>query len=80
MVIDRADHIVNLCEIKFSTKEYTIEKIYDENLRNKIGRFNETQKKHKAAHLTFITPFGIKQNIYQYTVQNVITAEELFKD
>ena len=80
MVIDRSDQVVNLCEMKFSTKEYAIEKADDDNLRHKAGRFRETQKSHKAVHLTFITPFGVKRNMYQYSVQNVITADDLFKE
>lgn len=80
MVIDRADQIVNLCEMKFSTREYAIEKADDESLRHKAGRFADAQKTHKAVHLTLITPFGIKQNLYRFSVQNVITAEDLFKE
>ena len=80
MVIDRSDQVVNLCEMKFSTKEYAIEKTDDDSLRHKAGRFREAQKSHKAVHLTFITPFGVKQNTYQYSVQNVITADDLFKE
>ena len=80
MVIDRSDQVANLCEMKFSTKEYAIEKSDDDNLRHKVGRFNESQKTHKAIHLTLITPFGVKQNMYQHSVQNVITADDLFKE
>ena len=39
MVIDRADQVVNLCEMKFSTEEYAIGKADDENIRHKIMRF-----------------------------------------
>ena len=80
MVIDRSDQVVNLCEMKFSTKEYAIEKTDDESLRHKAGRFREAQKSRMAIHLTLITPFGVKQNMYQYSVQNVITADDLFKE
>lgn len=80
MVIDRADQIVNLCEIKFSTTEYAIEKSDDESLRHKAGRFRDMQKGHKAVHTILITPFGIKRNMYQYSVQNVVTAEDLFRE
>lgn len=59
---------------------FAIDKSDDENLRHKVGRYNVSQKSHKAVHLTFITPYGLKQNKYQYVVQNVITAEELFKE
>lgn len=80
MVIDCADQIVNLCEMKFSTKEYALDKADDDNLRHKVGRFADSGKSHKAIHVTLITPFGVKPNMYQYTVQNVITADDLFKE
>ncbi len=80
MVIDRADHIVNLCEIKFSTAQYVLDKDGELSLRNKQSRFSEAHKSINAVHLTLITPFGIKPNMYQYCVQNVITADDLFKE
>lgn len=80
MVIERADHVINLCEMKFSPTEYIIKKIDDENWRNKNTRFSETQKEHKAVHLTLITPYGIKENMYRHSVQNVITLSDLFKE
>ena len=80
IVIDRSDQVVNLCEMKFSTKEYAIEKTDDDSLRHKAGRFREAQKSRTAVHLTFITPFGVKQNMYKFSVQNVITADDLFKE
>lgn len=80
MVIARADKVINLCEMKFSTTEYAIDKADADNLRHKTWRFQETQKKRVAIHLTFITPYGVKQNMYQYSVQNVVTAEDLFKE
>lgn len=80
MVIERADQIVNLCEMKFSSAEYTIKKTDDESMRNKTIRFNETQKGRKAIHLTLITPYGITENMYRFSIQNVITAEDLFKE
>lgn len=48
--------------------------------RNKNTRFSETQKEHKAVHLTLITPYGIKENMYRHSVQNVITLSDLFKE
>ena len=80
MVIDRSDQLTNLCEMKFSTKEYAIEKDDDDDLRHKLGRFVQAQKTHKSIHQTLITPFGVKKNIYQFSIQNVITAEDLFKE
>ena len=80
MVIDRADNVVNLCEIKFSASEYAIDKSFDDSIRRKYSIFSVTLGKRKAVHLTLITPFGVKNNMYQHSVQNVITAEDLFRD
>ncbi len=79
MIIDRADQIVNICEMKFSTTNYAIDKNDDESLRHKQSRFREDRKNNKAIHLTLITPYGIKENMYQYSVQNVVTLEDLFE-
>lgn len=78
MVIERADKVINLCEMKFSTHEYAIDKDVDENLRNKAARLAESNKACMAVHLTLITPFGLKDNLYHFTVQNVITMDYLF--
>ena len=80
MVIDRADKVINLCEMKFSTSEYAIEKTDVDDQRHKAERFKESKNNRTTIHLTLITPFGVKQNIYQFSVQNVITAEDLFKE
>jgi hypothetical protein len=80
MVIDRSDQVTNLCEMKFSTKEYAINNEDDADFRHKTGRFIESQKTHKSIHLTLITPFGVKSNMYQYSVQSAITIEDLFKE
>ena len=36
LLIERRDRIINICEIKFSSEEYIIDKDYDLKLRNKI--------------------------------------------
>lgn len=34
LLLERRDRIINICEIKFSSEEYIIDKDYDLNLRN----------------------------------------------
>ena len=80
MVIDRADQIINLCEMKFSKAEYAITKADDENIRHKCVRFDEVQKGRKAIHVTLITTYGIRDNMYKNCVQSVVTADDLFKE
>lgn len=78
MVIERADRVINLCEMKFSTREYLIDKALDENLRHKSACLSEVSKSCMAIHLTLITPFGLKPNMYQFSVQQVIAIDDLF--
>ncbi len=80
MVIDRADRVVNLCEMKFSTREFAVTKDIDLAMRNKMGRFVESVGRNKAMHLTLITPHGVKNNMYQFAFDRVITADDLFKE
>jgi hypothetical protein len=80
LCIDRNDQIINLCEIKFSVHEYTIDKNYSENLRRKINIFKTETKTKKAVFLTLITTFGLVDNEYAKSlVQNQLTMKELFE-
>jgi hypothetical protein len=79
LVIDRRDHVVNLCEIKYSLNEYAITKEYIAKLRNKIGSFRNETKTKKAIHLTMITTYGLKKNKYVGNVQNELTMDMLFE-
>ena len=80
LVIDRADHVVDLCEMKFSASHYAITKKDDENLRHKVGVFRQATKSSKAIHVVLVTPFGAAENQYRFSVQNVVTADDLFKE
>lgn len=78
LIIDRKDHVINICEIKFSVNPFTIDKKYDENLRNKLGNFRQVTKTKKALFLTMITTYGIAQNKYSGLVRNELEMEILF--
>jgi hypothetical protein len=80
MVIDRADHVINLCEMKFSQDTYTIDKDYDQQLRHKLTRFAEATKTRKAIHLTMVTTYGVTHNAYWNLIQKEVTADDLFKE
>ena len=78
LILDRADNIVNLCEIKYANTQYTITKDYEEKLREKIEAFRQEVEPRKAIHLLMLTTFGLKQNQYSGIVQNEIALEDLF--
>ena len=78
LVIDRDDGIVNLCEMKFSTKEYAISATDDASMRNKRVAFKRETKSRKAIHVTYITSFGLARNRYFGEVQSEVTLDDLF--
>ena len=78
MVIDRADNVINICEIKFSTEKFVITADYADNIRNKVAVFREETKTKKSIFITMITTFGIVENKFSNMIQNQIIAEDLF--
>lgn len=79
MLIDRRDRIIDICEMKFSEKPFTIDKEYDMELRNKMGIFKTVSKTTKAVQLIMITSFGVTQNMYSNIIQGQVTIDDLFK-
>lgn len=80
LVIDRADNVINLCEMKYSNKEYIITKDYDKTLRNRLDAFIENTKTRKSVHITMITTFGVSHNMYWNDIQSEATMEDLFEE
>lgn len=78
MLIDRADNIVDLCEMKFTNAQFAIDKSYDLTLRDRLQTLSDHLPKRKMPHLIFITSFGLKQNEYAGLVQDSITLDKLF--
>jgi len=77
LVIDRSDRVINLCEIKFISGQFEIDKAYDFALRNKIEVFRSETKTRKALHLLMITPYGVKPGKYSGIVQAEVVIDDL---
>jgi predicted AAA+ superfamily ATPase len=79
LLIDRSDRCINVCEIKYTGADFTIDKTYAALLQQKLNIFKEKTKTRKALLLTMITTYGVRKNDY-YTglVQNEITMADLF--
>jgi hypothetical protein len=79
LLIDRQDNCINVCEMKFSLTEFTIDKLYASELRQKLQLFQEASKTRKTLFLTMITTYGVKKNdYYVQLVQKQITMDALF--
>ena len=79
LVIDRGDRIINLCEMKFASDEYTIDKAYSQKLREKRTAFLTETGTRKAAHTTLVTTYGLKRNEYSAEILFQMTMNDLFQ-
>lgn len=79
MLVDRADRVVNLCEMKFTRDEITIDKDYDAKLRNKIEALLNAVRNKKNVQATLVTTYGLKMNMYSNRIQRVVTMDSLFE-
>ncbi len=78
MLIERADRVVHLCEMKFSEHEYHITNDYEMRLRNRMGIFKQrTGTKDTVVH-TFVTTFGVGESKHRSIVHSEVTMDDLF--
>jgi hypothetical protein len=80
MVLDRADGIIHLCEMKFYQAPFTITKAYADELRERRVQFSELTGTRKSVYLLFVSPFGLAENPYKYLPEHQFDLEYLFKD
>ena len=78
MLIDRADRTINLCEMKFHNRPYTMTKNDEEDIERKVSSFKEATKTDKSIIVTMITTTGLERNEHSEGIQKVITLDQLF--
>jgi predicted AAA+ superfamily ATPase len=79
LLIVRKDQVINLCEMKYSSAEYTVTERVDKSIREKINDLQICTGTRYAIHPTMVTPYGIVENSYSGNVQAVITMDDLFE-
>jgi hypothetical protein len=81
LLIDRADNVMNVCEMKFYNSPFVIDKKYYFNLKNKISELQKASKTRKNIFITMLTTYGIKENQYSNElVQMSLSMDVLFVD
>jgi len=77
LLIDRADDVVNVCEMKYSISEYSVTKAYADKLCQRIAAL-ESAAPSKTFHLTLVSTNGLSRNEYSDIFTAVLTIDELF--
>lgn len=79
LVIDRGDHSINICEIKYSNSEYEVSKSDLRNFENKKRVFRHHTKTRKHLFISLITTFGVVDNANKLNgVDQVVVLDDLF--
>ncbi len=77
MLIERADRVVSLCEMKYYDGPYTMTKKEAEDMEKRIWEVREKTMR-KNIQVVLITPYGVKQNKYSAnSVHQVITLDDI---
>ncbi|MGN1247017.1 MAG: ATP-binding protein [Paludibacteraceae bacterium] len=80
LLIERADHVINLCEIKYSAYPYAVDKVENMKIRTRIGDFVSETGSKESIFTTLITVYGLRKGEYSSTIQAVVTMDDLFKE
>lgn len=79
LIIDRADNIVNMCEMKFYGDNFKVNKDYYMKLINRQGLLETQIDKKKVVREVLVTTYGLDRNEYSGIFTNVVTMEDLLK-
>ena len=79
MLIDRADGVIDICEMKYVNDDYEPSEKSDKEIRRRMSVFADVAETRKAICAVLVTPYGLSKNLYSGRYSNVITFNELFK-
>jgi len=80
LLIDRRDHVINLCEVKFTQQPFVLTKAYKEEFAKKLFTLKDETQTRKSVFPTLITTFGLKEGTHSLGfIQSVVTMDNLFE-
>lgn len=80
LVVDRYDEAVTLCEIKYTTQPFVLDKAYAKQLDRKAAIFGKRTRTNKQIFWALISANGVKDSFYtEELLSRVVTLEDLFK-
>jgi uncharacterized protein len=80
LLIERADNVINVCEMKFHNTQFIIDKKYYKHIKNYLTKFQEIVGNKVVIHYTMITANGLTNNEYSRELVNTeITLDQLVK-
>lgn len=78
LLITRNDNVINMCELKFYSEKFLVNKEYYQTLLKRQDMLLSMVDPKTAIHSTLITTFGLERNEYSSIFTDVITLDDLF--
>ena len=79
LLIDRADNVISVCEMKYAPDGYEMtSKAYD-NLKTKMSVLGRYMPAKKFISPALITSNGVKRNMYSDEIYDKVTGDQLFQ-
>lgn len=79
LLIDRADGIIDICEMKFANDEFELTATTDRDMRRKKSEFQKDTETKKSLHVVYVTTYGLADNSYAKDVQASLSLDALFR-
>ena len=78
LLLDRADRVVTICEVKFAEDDYVLSRAYADELRRKVRRFRTHAATKKHVSVVLVTTFGLVASTHAPgLIDAVVTLDDL---
>ena len=78
MLIDRADGVIDLCEIKYSAEPFELDKDENARITHRVETFRKCTGTRKAIRSVLISASGFKYGKYAGNIMAVVDGNDLF--
>lgn len=79
LILERADKVLHIIEIKYSLDEFILKKDEAKNILNKVDKFKEKTQYKGQIKINLVTPVGLKKGIWNDEIfDSVITLKDLY--
>jgi hypothetical protein len=79
LVLDRADRVINLCEMKYASDPLAVDAALDRAVRRRRAIFTAATGTRKTVHLTLVTTYPVEPTPHADVFQSIVTMDDLFE-
>ncbi len=80
LLLCRADHVIDVCEMKYCQSQFTLIGEYERKIRERTEMFRHLTKTKDALHHILITTYGLKDNSFSGLFSATVTMDDLFAE